>query len=156
MKDIKADKETVKITANGQDIHIETPKSRTGVTPNLNIFTTPKLVSDPVDGFVSFIKENAVVSVAVGFAIGSQAQPLVKSIIDSFIKPAYELIFGSALATQDFTLSFAGRSRDFIWGAVAQSLLNFLFVLAAVYIIVKLFKLDKFKKDDPKKKKSKK
>jgi large-conductance mechanosensitive channel len=152
MPDLKPDKETVKITANGQDIHIESPKGKLGVTPSFNIFTTPKIVSTPVDGFVSFIKENAVVSVAVGFAIGSQAQPLVKSIIDSFIKPAYELIFGSALASQDFTLSFAGRSEDFIWGAVAQSLLNFLFVLAAVYIIVKVFKLDKFKKDEKKKK----
>jgi large-conductance mechanosensitive channel len=156
MTDIKSDKETVKITANGQDIHIETPKNRAGLTPNFNIFTTPKLVSDPVDGFVSFIKENAVVSVAVGFAIGSQAQPLVKSIITSFIEPAYKLIFGSSLATQKFTVSFADRSEAFVWGAVAQGLLNFLFFLAAIYLIVKLFKLDKFKKDDTKKKKAKK
>lgn len=148
----KPSTETVKITANGQDIHIEALKGGAGPTPNLNIFTTPKLVSDPVDGFVSFIKENAVVSVAVGFAIGSQAQPLVKSVIASFIDPAYKLIFGSSLPAQQFTVSFAGRSEAFVWGAVAQNFLNFLFFLAAIYLIVKVFKLDKFKKDDATKK----
>lgn len=153
MSDTQTKKETVNITANGQDIHIQTVKGKGLDGQSLKIFTTPNFVSQPVEGFVGFIKENAVVSVAIGFAIGSQAQPFVKSIISSFIEPSFKLLFGSTLASQKFTLSFGGRSEDFVWGAVANNLLNFLFFLAAIYLIVKLFKLDKFKKEDAKAKK---
>jgi len=100
----------------------------------------------PVSGFVGFLREYAVVGLAVGFIVGLQAQTLVKQLVSSFIEPLFSLLFGRDIDAQTFTLIFHGRSSSFSWGAFAYALLNFIFVLAAIYAIVKLFKLDKLNK----------
>ena len=105
---------------------------------------------NPVQGFTEFLREYTVVSVAVAFVIGLQAQVLVKQIVTSFIDPLFKLLFGQALSIRTFTLQFRERTAVFDWGAFAYSLLNFLFVLAAIYGLVKFLSLDKF--DKPKKK----
>ena len=101
---------------------------------------------NPVGGFVSFLKDYAVVGLAVGFVIGLQAQNLVKQLVSSFIDPAFNLLFGQALSQRVFILEWHGRTSSFSWGAFAYGLLNFLFVIAAIYIIVKFFALDKLDK----------
>ena len=99
-------------------------------------------VKDQVNGFVDFLRERAVVGLAIGFVAGTQAQAVVKQLIDSFITPAFTLIFGSALQKQKFTIGEA----QFGWGMMVYALINLFFVLAAIYILVKLFKLDKLDK----------
>lgn len=101
---------------------------------------------NPVGGFVAFLKDYAVVGLAVGFVIGLQAQNLVKVLVASFIDPAFNLLFGQALSQRAFALEWHGRTSTFTWGAFAYGLLNFLFVLAAIYALVKIFKLDKLDK----------
>ncbi len=105
---------------------------------------------NPVSGFLGFLKDYAVVGLAVGFVIGLQAQNLVKVLVSSFIDPAFNLLFGQALSQRTFVLEWHGRTSSFTWGAFAYGLLNFLFVIAAIYIIVKFFALDKL--DRPTKK----
>lgn len=105
---------------------------------------------NPVSGFVGFLRDYAVVGLAVGFVIGLQAQNLVKVLVSSFIDPAFQLLFGQALSQRAFVLHFHGRTASFTWGAFVYGLLNFLFVLAAIYILVKFFSLDKL--DRPTKK----
>jgi large-conductance mechanosensitive channel len=105
---------------------------------------------NPVSGFVGFLRDYAVVGLAVGFVIGLQAQNLVKQLVSSFIDPAFQLLFGQALSQRAFALQFHGRTATFTWGAFVYGLLNFLFVIAAIYILVKAFKLDKL--DRPAKK----
>lgn len=46
-------------------------------------------VKRQVDGFVTFLREKAVVGLAVGFIIGQQAQGLIKQLVDSFSKPIF-------------------------------------------------------------------
>jgi large-conductance mechanosensitive channel len=105
---------------------------------------------NPVGGFVAFLRDYAVVGLAVGFVIGLQAQNLVKQLVSSFIDPAFNLLFGQALSQRQFVLEWHGRTSSFSWGAFAYGLLNFLFVIAAIYVIVKFFSLDKL--DRPTKK----
>ena len=105
---------------------------------------------NPVGGFVAFLRDYAVVGLAVGFVIGLQAQNLVKQLVSSFIDPAFQLLFGQALNQRTFVMEFHGRVQSFTWGAFIYGLLNFLFVLAAIYILVKFFSLDKL--DRPTKK----
>ncbi len=97
-------------------------------------------------GFVRFLRENAVVGLAVGFVVGAQVQNVVKQLITSFVDPLSQLLFGQALSTRTVAMHFNGRSAVFSWGMFANVLINFLFVLAVIYLIIKLLKLDKLDK----------
>ncbi len=101
---------------------------------------------NPTGGFVGFLREYTVVGLAIGFVIGTQAQTLVKLLVSSFIDPAFQLLFGQALSQRNFVLHWHDRAASFGWGGFAYGLLNFLFVLAAIYAIVKFFKLDRLAK----------
>ena len=84
--------------------------------------------------------------------IGQQAQGLIKQLVDSFINPWINIIVGSKL--QERTTSLGGES--FAWGKFVYVAINFLLVLLAIYVLVKVFKLDKLdlpKEVKPKKKK---
>jgi len=112
----------------------------------------PDLLPDEfVGGFVMFLREHAIVGLAVGFAIGTQAQSLVNSLVKSFILPLVELFFGQNLASRDFTLHFHSHHARFVWGSFAVALVTFLFVLLTIYLLVKVLKLDRL--DLPKDKK---
>ena len=143
----------VKVTAHDNNIKIETPHTKEHKS-GLNVFVSRELVQEPIDGFVGFLKEYAVVGLAVGFAVGSQAQQVVKQILSSFIDPAFILLFGKALSDRTFTLHFRDHNANFGWGALIYAILNFIFVLAVIFAIIKFFQLDKL--SDKAKAKSKK
>ena len=108
-------------------------------------------VRQQVGGFVNFLREKAVVGLAVGFIVGQQAQAVVKQLVDSFINPILSLIVGSRL--QEHFIRLGGEKVT--WGKFVYVLINFLFVLLAIYVIVKLLKLDRLdlpKEKSPKKK----
>jgi large-conductance mechanosensitive channel len=133
-----------KVITTGSVVRIETPSSSRN-KPKVTVTSE----SVPGHGFVLFLREHAIVGLAIGFVIGTQVQALVKLLIDSFINPAFKLLFGQALTSRTFMLHWHGRSAAFAWGAFAYGLLDFLFVLAAVYILVRSLKLEKL--DKPKK-----
>lgn len=115
-----------------------------------------KKVAKPVESktkalndFVGFIRENAVVGLAVGFVIGAQVQAVVKQLIASFVDPSFTLLFGQALSQRTAVFHFNGHTAEFAWGSFAYVLIDFLFVLLTVYLIIKILKLDKL--DKPKK-----
>ena len=107
---------------------------------------TDDLVLDQVGGFVTFIREHAVVGLAVGFIVGAQAQTVVKQLVTSFIDPILKLVFGTNLPKAKFSYNGA----DFTWGAMLYALINLIFVLAAIYALIKLLKLDKLDKSPEK------
>lgn len=104
---------------------------------------------NPANGFIGFLRENAVVGLAVAFVIGAQVQVLVKQLIASFIDPLSQLIFGQALSQRSLALHYHGRTADFSWGSFVYALMDFLFILLVIYLIIKILKLDKL--DKPKK-----
>ena len=101
-----------------------------------------------VGGFVDFLREHAIVGLAVGFVLGAQVQTVVKQLITSLIDPLFKLLLpgDKVLSDRSFTLYFNGKSAPFGWGAIAYTLLDFLFVAVAIYVIIKFFKLDKLDK----------
>lgn len=109
---------------------------------------TPRAVRRPVNGFVDFLREHAIVGLAVGFVLGTQVQTVVKQLISSFIDPLFKLILpgDKTLSARTFTLHFDGRHANFGWGAVVYALIDFIFVAVAIYAIIKMFKLDKLDK----------
>ncbi|PIZ62244.1 hypothetical protein COY17_02750, partial [Candidatus Saccharibacteria bacterium CG_4_10_14_0_2_um_filter_52_9] len=71
-------------------------------------------------------------------------------LVDSFINPAFTLLFGQALSQRTFILHWHDRAASFSWGAFVYGLMNFVFVMLAVYALFKYLKLDKL--DKPKEK----
>lgn len=100
-------------------------------------------------GFVQFLREHAIVGLAVGFVLGTQIQTVVKQLISSFIDPLFQLLGGQALSQRTATWHFHNHGAKLGWGAFVYSLIDFIFVALAVYIIIKMSKLDKL--DQPKK-----
>lgn len=100
----------------------------------------------PGRGFVGFLRERAVVGLAIGFVVATQMQSVIKQLIASFLDPATKLLFSQKLSEKSFTIHFHGRQADFGWGQFIYSLIYFLFVIFAVYMIVKIFQLDKLDK----------
>ena len=99
-------------------------------------------------GFMTFIREQGVVGRAVGLAIGTAAGDTVKKLVTAFIDPLVQLIVGSqqGLQAASFTVEFAGRRGEFLYGAFISSLITLLAVAFVVYAIVHFLKLDKLDK----------
>ena len=130
----------------GTTMRMEQPKSKR--QPKTNVVVVAAQEINPVTGFTKFLRDYGVVGVAVGFAIASQAQLLIKSIIDNFITPLYTLLLHTGdPKKQVATLHFRGRVDSFHWGIVLTQLINFFFVLAVIYALVRLLGLHKLDKD---------
>ena len=99
-----------------------------------------------VAGFVKFLRDHAIVGIAIGFTIGFQAQALVKQLNVSIFDPVFQLIFGTSITNSGTVLHIGSRVARFQWGGLLYALLDFTFVLLIVYLIVKVLKLDRFDK----------
>lgn len=138
-----------KIVTTGSTLRIETPKSSRQHKPNVAVTVVQEI--NPASGFLNWLRQNAVIGLAVGFVVGTQMQVVVKQLIDSFINPLFQLFFGGQQLNQRTVyLHFNGHTQPFTWGAFVSALINFLFILLTIYIIIKFLSLDKF--DKPKKK----
>lgn len=116
------------------------------------------IVRGQVGGFINFLREHAVVGLAVGFIIGQQAQALIKQLVDSFVTPFINLWVGQGLMNRKISFYGDQSTIDFTWGKFLYALINFLFVLLFIYVIIKVLRLDRLDKPkaDADKKKAKK
>jgi large-conductance mechanosensitive channel len=125
-------------------VRLEEPSSRRG---HKQTSVVREIVPvETVSGFFNFLREHTVVTLAVGFAIASQAQVMIKQFIASFIDPLYGLLFSEKLSAKFVTLHYRGRVQQFGWGQFTYTFLDFMFVMIAIYTILKLFNLDKLDK----------
>lgn len=143
-----AGSETRVVETSAGEVKITRPKGsrRTGVTVLLE---PDDIVRQQAKGFVNFLREHAVVGLAVGFIIGLQAQTFMRQLVDSFVTPMLTFLLGNDLIKKQFVLHKDGATLAFTWGQFVYAFVNFLFVVLVVYLLVKLFRLDKL--DKPKK-----
>ena len=140
------------VVIQGTNLRFEAPKSNRKPKPSTAAVVVQEI--NPVSVFVGFLREYAVITVAIGFAIATQAQVMIKQFTTSFIDPAYALLLnGQSLSEKTATLSWHGREQVFTWGTFVYSLLNFIFMLIIIYGVVKFFALDKLEKPAQKDKK---
>jgi large conductance mechanosensitive channel len=87
-------------------------------------------------GFKEFIMRGNVVDLAVAFVIGVAFTEIVTALVKGLINPLIAAIFGEPDVTGvgNFTINNA----DFSIGLVLQSVINFLFIAAAVYFLIVL------------------
>jgi len=108
-------------------------------------------VRDQVGGFVNFLRERAVVGLAVGFIVGLQAQTFMKQLVDSFVVPMLTFLLGTELIHKHFTLHSGTTPIEFTWGSFIYSFVSLVAVVLIVYMLVKILRLDRL--DKPKEKK---
>lgn len=136
------------VVTSGSTIRIETPHSGRQHKPNPAIVIVQE--KNPVTGFVQFLRDHAVVGLAIGFIVGQQANTLVKQFVSAFVDPSFKLIFGQALTERTLTLHRHEQPVIFPWGSFAYGVLSFVFVVVAIYITVKIFRLTKLEKPEDK------
>jgi large-conductance mechanosensitive channel len=103
------------------------------------------LMREQLGGFINFLSEHAVVGVAIGFIVGLQAQTLIKQLVASFVTPLFSLLVGQNLQNDRITI----HGTDpvvFAWGSFIYTLADFVVVLLFIYLVVKIFRLDKLDK----------
>lgn len=97
-------------------------------------------------GFIEFVRTQGVVGLAVGFILGKAVSDLVASLIDNIINPILGILLNQAkgLTEATFTLGVATVK----YGALINSLINFLVIGLVVYFGVKKLGLDKLDKKE--------
>lgn len=98
-------------------------------------------------GFMNFVREQGVVGLAIGLAIGTEAGILIKQLVGSTITPVVNLIIGpGGLHGLVWTVHIGNRSGTFDIGALIDVLIRFLAVAFVVYFVVRMLKLDRLDK----------
>lgn len=99
-------------------------------------------------GFITFVREQGVVGLAIGLVIGTQVKTLVDQLVASFINPLLGLLLPGkgGLVDKTFHLSIGEKGANFLWGAFVSQLISFLTVAAVIYFAFKALKLDKLDK----------
>jgi len=127
-------------------------KPKQAIKKAANKAADTRVVHDPDDvlreqanGFTNFLREYAVVGLAIGFILGQQANAVVKQFVTSFIQPWLQLAFGANLGTRTFTIHHGSAPIAVAWGAFVYIFIEFVFVAVIIYVIFRLLRLDKLK-----------
>jgi large-conductance mechanosensitive channel len=154
-KQSKTTTPTVQVNTTGGAVRISHPTSKRGKATAKEKAAVVVDVVTPrsVDGFIDFLREKAVVGLAIGIVIGTQIKVITDALNNGFISPLFALLFnGGSLQERFTTLHWHGRAADLKWGIVIYQIINFVFILAVFYALIKFFKLDKLDKKPESKK----
>lgn len=106
-----------------------------------------KLTGGHGSGFMNFVRQQGVVGLAVGLAIGTEAGVLIKQLVGSTITPLIDLLIGKGgLDGLEWTVNIGDRSGTFDVGTLIDVLIRFLAVAFVIYLVVHLLKLDRLDK----------
>lgn len=93
-------------------------------------------------GFISFIREQGVVGLAVGFILGGAVSKVVTSLVENIIQPLLGYLLGSAEGLNALALG------PITYGQFITAFVDFMVVAAAVYFIFKGLGLGKLDRKD--------
>jgi large conductance mechanosensitive channel len=92
-------------------------------------------------GFLTFVREQGVVGLAVGFILGGAVSKVVAALVSDVINPILGIILGAAKGME--TASFKIGPASILWGHFLSVIVDFLVVALVVYFGVKKLGLDK-------------
>ena len=93
-----------------------------------------------VSGFVDFVRERGVVGLAIGFVLGSAVSKVTTSFSTDILYPLIALVFGSTEGLAEFAVGSVAV------GKFIATIIDFLVLALAVYLIFKVLKLDRLDK----------
>ena len=100
-------------------------------------------VKGHMSGFITFIREQGVVGLAIGFILGGAVSKTVTSLVDNIINPLVGILLGKVnLADRMLVVGQATLK----YGAFISTVVDFVIVAAVVYFGVKMLGLDKLDK----------
>jgi large conductance mechanosensitive channel len=97
-----------------------------------------------IKDFIAFVREQGIVALAVGIAIGIQASNFVGTLVDQFINPIVGIILqGTDLTRIQSEVTVNDEVLVFGWGIMLQALITLIATAFVIYFIVKKTGLDK-------------
>jgi len=99
-------------------------------------------VKGGANGFMTFIKEQNIVGLAIGLVLGTAAGVVVNSLVDNVIMPPIGLLLGSTEGLRGWTIPLGSTGAVIGIGTFLNDLINFLILALAIYFVVKALKLD--------------
>ncbi len=94
--------------------------------------------------FFKFVREQGVITLAIGFLIGGAVSKLVTALITDIITPLVGLALGAAGNLKEAT--FMIGSATIAWGNFVSTCFDFLVIAAIVYVGIKILGIDKHSK----------
>lgn len=95
-------------------------------------------------GFITFIREQGVMGLAVGFILGGAISKVVTSLVNDLINPIVGIFLGRAGELKKIFLQ-VGPAKV-MWGSFLNSSIDFMIISLVVYFGVKGLGLDKLDK----------
>lgn len=85
--------------------------------------------------FIAFIREKGVLGLAIGIIVGGAVTKMVNAIVQDLVNPLVGAVTGmnGGLATLAYTVPFT--EITFKWGDLLSNLIEFVSILAVVYLI---------------------
>lgn len=93
-----------------------------------------------MQNFLTFIREQGVVGLAIGFILGGAVGKVVASLVNDIIMPVVALLLGSTEGLKG--LAVYGIS----YGAFISTLIDFVIIAGVIYFVFKKIGLDKLDK----------
>lgn len=101
-------------------------------------------MKDTLRGFVSFIREQGVVGLAIGFLLGGAVSKVVSAFVTDIINPILSFAIGSAEGLRQAHIPL-GDAR-IMWGDFLSVLIDFFIIAAIIYFGFKGLGLDRLDK----------
>jgi len=92
-------------------------------------------------GFITFVREQGVVGLAVGFILGGAVSKVVSSLVSDVINPLIGGLLGGTESLSQASVKIG--SVQLMWGSFVNTAIDFIVIALVVYYGVKLLKLDK-------------
>lgn len=103
-------------------------------------------ISYGMKDFISFIREQGVVGLAIGFVLGGAVSKVVASLVEDIINPLIGVVLGATGALD--SAIFKVGPVEIMWGSFVSTLIDFVIIALVVYYgfkVLGLTKLDKKK-----------
>lgn len=108
------------------------------------------VLREQTNRFIDFLREYAVVGLAIGFILGQEANAVVRQFVASFVQPWLQVMLGGNIATYKATFHRGAVPVDVPWGAFVYVFIEFLFVAVIIYMVFRMLRLDKLKQPNEK------
>lgn len=91
-------------------------------------------------GFIEFARKQGVIKLAIGFIIATATVVMINALVNDLVSPIIGAVVGQASLD---TLTFKIGDAVFAYGHFITVFINFIAILAVVYILFKVLRLEK-------------
>ncbi len=98
---------------------------------------------NPLSGFKDFLREQGIVSLAIGFILGAAITKLVSSLVTDIINPLLSVALGGIKNLSGKVLEVGEATLTY--GIFINNIIDFIIIALVVYLGIKFLNIDKTK-----------